>query len=158
MKKNEKIIRDPKTRGLSDGLMGAIRAADDNDLRVILALMLTVESDDIDYTEILRGLELNESEFDASVKYWRGAGLLKKTKKSAQKSEDDKKTSALSVSDAHRGGKLERASEMPTYSSTELANLIEKRHITAEFINEAQRIVGKMFNTHELNTLIGMVD
>ena len=158
MKKNEKIIIDTKPRGLSDGLMGAIRAADENDLRVILALMLTVESDDIDYTEILRGLELNESEFDASVKYWRGAGLLKKTKKSAQKSEDDKKTSAPSVSDAHRGGKLERASEMPTYSSKELSDLLEKRRITTEFIHEAERIVGKMFSPHERNTLVGMVD
>ena len=159
MKKNEKFIIDGKARSLGDGLMGAIRAADENDLRVILALMLTDEDEVADYAEILRGLELSEGEFDASVKYWRGAGLIKKSKKTSAKGDGDKRSeSTPAITDAHRGGKLERKSEMPSYSSTELADLIEKRQITAEFINEAQRVVGKIFNTHEVNILVGMVD
>ena len=158
MKKNEKFIIDVKSRSFSDGLAGAIRAADENDLRVLLALMLTDDGEGVDYADILRSLELTESEFDASVKYWRGAGLIKKSKNTAKENDGEKKAEPPAVSSAHRGGKLERKSELPSYSTTELSELIEKRQITAEFINEAQRVVGKIFNTHEVNILVGMVD
>lgn len=158
MKKNEKFIIDSRARSLSDGLMGAIRAADENDLRVILALMLTEDSDSQDYSALLSVLELNESEFDASVKYWRGAGLIKKSKKTAKENAGEKATEAPAVSSAHRGGKIERKSELPSYSTTELNALMEKRQATAEFIHEANRILGKMLNTHEISILIGMVD
>lgn len=159
MKKNERFTLNDKALPMSDALLNALRTADENDLRVMLSLALSSADESTDYEDIIRKLELTESEFDASVKYWCGAGLIKKSKKCSQKSANGKNTSDTSaVTDAHRGGKLERKSEMPSYSSSELAELIEKRHITAEFINEAQRVVGKIFNTHEVNILVGMVD
>ncbi len=159
MKKNEKLKFNDKEFPLSDSIFNALRSADENDLRVVLALALSSNDENADYSDIIRKLEITESEFDASVKYWCGAGLIKKSRKNSPKAEDNKKTADIpTVTDAHRGGKLERGSEMPSYSSSELAELIEKRHITAEFIDEAQRVVGKIFNTHEVNILVGMVD
>jgi DnaD/phage-associated family protein len=40
----------------------------------------------------------------------------------------------------------------------ELADLMEKRREMRELIDEAQRILGKMFNPSEVNILVGMVD
>ncbi len=153
MKKNEKIILKYKDAELPESVFASMLSADESDLRVLLSLAL-LDGGVTEIASLAEKLELSESEFDASVKYWCGAGLLAKGKKSARESE--KKFSEKSS--AHRDGKLERASEIPTYTSEELSALIEKQHITAEFINEAQRVFGKVFNTHEVNILIGMVD
>lgn len=159
MKKNEKINLTIKTP-LSQSVWNALASADENDLRVMLALTLASDGEREDIDALLSKLELDQGELDASIKYWCGAGLLKKGRKSAKvtgdaaKQTESKKTAAP----LHREGKLERKSELPSYSSTELAELIEKRSITAEFINEAQRVVGKIFNTHEVNILVGMID
>ena len=159
MKKNEKINLTIKTP-LSQSVWNALASADENDLRVMLALTLASDGEREDIDALLSKLELDQGELDASIKYWCGAGLLKKGRKSAKatgeaaKQTEPKKTAAP----LHREGKLERKSELPSYSSTELAELIEKRSITAEFINEAQRVVGKIFNTHEVNILVGMID
>ena len=159
MKSNEKLKINESALAPSDSLFCAIRSADENDLRVMLALSLLSPSDELDLVSLRDSLELSESEFDASVKYWCGAGVIKKTRGTAsktEKKESEKKT--VSVASAHKDGLLERKTELPSYTTAELSELIEKRRITAEFINEAQRVIGKMFNTHEINILVGMVD
>lgn len=159
MKSNEKIKINEKALAPSESLFNAIRSADENDLRVMLALSLLSHTEEIALSSLREELELSESEFDASVKYWCGAGLIKKTRVSsskAEKVESVKKPS--SATPTHKDGLLERKTELPSYTTAELSDLIEKRQITAEFINEAQRVMGKMFNTHEINILVGMVD
>ena len=53
---------------------------------------------------------------------------------------------------------LQRADTLPVYSSSELADLIERRQGMRELIDEAQQILGKMFNPSEINILVAMVD
>lgn len=53
---------------------------------------------------------------------------------------------------------LRRADELPNYTSTELAELLEKRAGVRALVNEAQQIIGKMFNPSEINILVGMYD
>lgn len=53
---------------------------------------------------------------------------------------------------------IKRADTLPIYTSGELAELIEKRQGMRELIDEAQQILGKMFNPSEINILVGMVD
>lgn len=53
---------------------------------------------------------------------------------------------------------IQRADTLPVYTATELADLIEKRQGMRELIDEAQQILGKMFNPSEVNILVGMVD
>ena len=54
--------------------------------------------------------------------------------------------------------KLQRADELPNYTSTELAELLEARAGVRVLIDEAQRILGKMFNPNEVNIMVGMLD
>lgn len=58
----------------------------------------------------------------------------------------------------HAKKHLQRADELPVYTSSELAALMEERASVRELVNEAQQIVGKMFNPGEINILIGMLD
>ena len=53
---------------------------------------------------------------------------------------------------------LQRANELPTYTSVEIAELLEQRATVRALVDEAQNIIGKMFNPSEINILIGMLD
>ncbi len=53
---------------------------------------------------------------------------------------------------------LRRADELPQYSSSELAELMEARAAVRVLVDEAQQILGKMFNPSEVNILVGMLD
>lgn len=53
---------------------------------------------------------------------------------------------------------MRRADELPTYTSSELATLLESREALRVLIDETQRTLGKVFNISEVNILVGMVD
>lgn len=53
---------------------------------------------------------------------------------------------------------LRRADELPNYTTTEITELMEKRASVRTLINEAQQIIGKMFNPSDVNIMIGMLD
>ena len=154
-KKNVTLLY--KKNGMPESAVSAISAADENDLRLMLMLSLTTDSDKVDCAPIADALGLSEGELDASIKYWCGAGLIKKCSRTDT---EGKRTDAKPKTGAslHKDGKLERATLLPSYSSSELADLIEKRKITTEFIDEAQRIFGKVFNSHEVAILVGIID
>ncbi len=49
-------------------------------------------------------------------------------------------------------------SELPRYTSSELADLLESRQEASVYLNECQSIWGKTFNTHEYNIILALVD
>ena len=53
---------------------------------------------------------------------------------------------------------VRRADELPNYTSTELAELMEKRASVRALVDEGQQVFGKMFNPSEVNVLVGMLD
>lgn len=53
---------------------------------------------------------------------------------------------------------LRRADELPNYTSVEIASLLEERASVRVLVDEAQQILGKIFNPTEVNILIGMLD
>ena len=53
---------------------------------------------------------------------------------------------------------IRRADELPNYTTTEITELMEKRASVRTLINEAQQIIGKMFNPSDVNIMIGMLD
>ncbi len=53
---------------------------------------------------------------------------------------------------------IERADEMPVYTSNEIAAMLESRASMRLLIDEAQRVIGKMFNTSDVNIIVGMRD
>lgn len=164
MKKVEKIQITYKDNKLGEGIFDVIKNADDEDIRVLLALILMSGDgeNEIDAAKLCEGLEISEAELMASVKYFKGAGLLGVPKKSRKKNETEsteknEKEEKPKFESAHRGGKITKES-LPTYTTEELTALMEKRKITADFIGEASRVYGKMFNQHEVEMIVRMID
>ncbi len=56
------------------------------------------------------------------------------------------------------GSKPTRHDQLPAYTTEQIASMLEERPEAAEFLNESQRVWGKMFNTHEINIILGLVD
>lgn len=109
----------------------------------------------------------------AAIAFWQRAGVI------AQEAGEDsvpamasaEADSSIAVETAEKsaevgqGGKsaekrtlLRRADELPSYTQEELGNLLEARASLRVLMDEAQRTMGKMFNTMETNILVGMLD
>ncbi|MGM9681976.1 MAG: DnaD domain protein [Eubacteriales bacterium] len=157
MKKNDKIVTRIKDGTISDGFFESIKNADEDDMRVLLAaVMEEARNGFADAEALCTGLGIERAVLDASVKYWRGAGIVGSALRG--KSEDKKTSSAGAVGSAHRSGKTESGDTLPSYTTEELAALMEKRKITSEFIDEASRVYGKVFNQHEVAIIVRMID
>ena len=86
-----------------------------------------------------------------AVAFWCSCGLL-------GEAGDAVPAMATASVDVSAKKKLQRADELPNYTSTELAELLEARASVRVLIDEAQRILGKMFNPNEVNIMVGMLD
>ena len=47
---------------------------------------------------------------------------------------------------------------MPSYTTSELTAILEKRKDAAQLIDECQRVIGKIFNPHEIGVVLGLQD
>jgi DnaD/phage-associated family protein len=54
--------------------------------------------------------------------------------------------------------RLKKDVELPDYTTEELAEILEKRMETSQLIHECQQTLGKVFNTREINVILGLVD
>ena len=86
-----------------------------------------------------------------AVRFWCDCGLLAEAGECIP-------TMASVSADVPVKKKLQRADELPNYTSTELAELLEARAGVRALIDEAQRILGKMFNPSDVNVMVGMID
>ena len=85
------------------------------------------------------------------------AGVAEWKKTPARKPAENAPKQAVPVS-AEVKTPLQRADELPTYTTAELADMMEKRSSLRVLADESQQIFGKIFNMHELNILFGLVD
>ena len=158
MSKSSKLTIQYRNGRLPEHLGELLANADETDLRVLIAAqMLSDESGVLETGELASVLSLSEGEVSASLKFWRGAGVLaaasskKKTAATLEKTPEKAPT-------AHRAGAIEQSGNLPSYTTSELADLIEQRRVSAEFIDEAQRVMGKVFRTYDTGVLVGIVD
>ena len=141
---------------LPGAALSACESANAAQLRVLLWL-----ASDLSLAEKPRQLArlagCTEKELQAALELWRAAGVLSEggeavmtsvsvAPETSEKPQKEKRTL------------IRRADELPTYTTTELAELIERRQGMRELIDESQQILGKMFHPGEINILVGMVD
>ena len=148
-----------------ENLADILSNADEQDMRILIALMMAADGNGEVNAEFSLSdtLGLEKPEIDASLKFWRGAGVIsaarsqKSVKSKAEKPEsaEEPKTSAPT---AHRDGAVEKSTGVSPYATDELAALFEKRRVTAQFIDEAQRVVGRTFNSYDTGIVAGLVD
>ena len=171
-----------------------VQRATKNDLRVLLAvcadraLCITTDGDGR-WSAVAAAAGCTEAQAEASISFWRGAGILDleeddalepdttedtlavtaktlRTRASRSPSTDeadvpkteDIRETAKAKTSAGKTDKPAPRGELPRYTTEQLADLLEQRREAAAFIDEGQRIWGKIFNTHEVNVLLGLVD
>lgn len=150
-----KITRVYIDMGLSDERARILAEADETDLRVLAALTLSVDRDGVaELRDVEDMLGMPSADFLASVKFWRGAGVLQST--SARKESADPCKTAQTET-AHKNGAVARVVGVEAYTNDELAQVLETR-VGAAFVDEAQKVMGRMFNKNEVSKLVGLVD
>ena len=145
---------------IPSNLAEILKAADETDLCILVSLMMLADDDgEVNLSEVVNTVGFDEADIKGSVKFWRGAGFVENASASAKKqisSATEKKEPAVKT--AHRNGVIETSSDLKEYSSSELAGIMERRVVSAQFVDEAQRVLGKIFRTYDTGILVGMVD
>ena len=141
--------------------------ADEEDLRILVLMLMSADADGevSEDVSIENLLDISSSKVDASLKFWRGAGIIgtsrnTKKKDNVENTQKDVKQGAqseISIPAAHRNGAVE-SNGVEVYGSVELATLIAERAVTACFVDEAQKVFGKTFNAYDTNVVVGLVD
>jgi len=135
-------------------VLGRAEAAD---LRVLL--YVCANEGNIDVKKASRELSCTADDVRGALAFWRGAGLL--TEGDTKTAESDGQDAAQvkgAGGDESKPKKLRAADELPSYTSSELSSVLEKRQDIVTLIDECQNIAGKMFNVKEINVIIGLVD
>ncbi|MBR2926393.1 MAG: DnaD domain protein [Clostridia bacterium] len=136
--------------------------ADASYVRVLLWLASDVSLAD-KHRQLAKLADCDVKTVKAALSFWQECGVLaqdgayQKTcvPVMAQTEVSEKETSEAPVKEKNI---LRRADELPNYTSTELANLLEKKEELRVLIDEAQRVLGKIFTTSDVNILVGMLD
>lgn len=150
---------------IPENIAEILSKADEQDLKILVLLLMGAnENGEVDEAlSVEEKLGLSKSEVDASLKFWKGAGVVgtvrasrKKTaEKTAESSHEEPKT--VQIPEAHRNGAVE-SGDADNYGSLELATLIQKRVVSACFVDEAQKVFGKSFNQYDSGIVVGLVD
>lgn len=147
---------------LPESVYDKIDRATKRDLKVLFALAsvpntVTQQTDIIDALTEKVGCRREETE--ASVSFWRGAGVIETDEtETVENTAKAKEESNIATFAADGEKKPELPDELPIYTTAELNRLLEKKRESALLIDECQRIVGKIFNPHEISILIGLQD
>lgn len=145
---------------IPENLAELLSNADEQDMRILIALMMAADENGEVNAEFSLSdtLGLEKPEVDASLKFWRGAGVISSTKSGAKSAKPKAEQTSAAAPSAHRGGAVEKSTGVSPYATDELAALFEKRRVTAQFIDEAQRVVGRTFNSYDTGIVAGLVD
>lgn len=152
---------------IPDNIADILSNADEQDLKILALLLMAADSDgEVDDSfSCEKMLAISRSEVDASLKFWRGAGVIGAShshkKKAAEgvsvKDEGSADQTSSGIKYAHRGGVVEtNVSEI--YGSRELATLLHDRAVTVDFIDEAQKVFGKTFTPRDTSVVVKLID
>ena len=137
---------------LPEAVMGAISSAKKTD---IIALLALVSEKDADITAIAERYALSADSIERAIAFWRGAGIISYIEEN--KPEPEKKEEKAPVKQT-KGGKRGDLGELPEYSSTEIAEMIEGNREVALMIDECERALGKIFRVGEIAKILALRD
>ncbi len=141
---------------LPGAVAGKLDRATKRDLKILFALAEHRESSE---AELAALSGCTEAELLASVAFWRGAGVIEMF--------EDEEPKAVSASapepkkkdrQTAKGEAVALADELPQYSTVELNRLLADNKDSSMLVDECQRIMGKIFNPHDIAVLVGMRD
>ena len=94
------------------------------------------------------------SELETSLSFWLGAGVLTLDEYEEVKEPGKELPKSSKISEK----KPETTDEAPAYTTDELNKLMENRKEITLLVDECQRLLGKMFNPHEISVIVTLID
>lgn len=154
-----------KVAVLPASALSVMNRANAVDLRVLLALSANAalcEAGEGQMDTLGATVGCTAAQAEASIAFWRGAGVLSVAEHEAESVEipavNPAVKASVEVGNAVSAPAPRRPDSLPKYTTEELTALLEKRREAAALIDECQRVLGKIFNTHEIGILVGMLD
>ena len=135
-----------------------INTASLNDMKVLLAIAADGGKENADIKFIADTLNMDLGEFVVSLNFWQKSGVITMSEALHIKSEVEDHVEVNKNNIESKPHVLRKPDEIPRYTTEELSVILEKRSETSHLIDECQQIFGKMFNTHEINIVLGLVD
>ena len=147
---------------LPSSVVSKLDRATKRDLKILFALAenrMLCEKADEEPSEVASFIGCTESELLSAISFWRGAGVIEAEESTAEIVQTEKTNAEKKVDKKSAvSKKAALADELPKYTTVELTGLLEEHKDMAVLIDECQRAVGKVFNTHEINVIIGLLD
>jgi DnaD/phage-associated family protein len=149
---------------LPQGFAENIDRASKNDIKAFFAVLAESEKPNVDLLELAAKLNMTLQELVASLRFWMEVGIvglseqLPKIEDRANAAEANKIVQTDEKENAKKPVRLKKDVELPDYTTEELAEILEKRMETSQLIHECQQTLGKVFNTREINVILGLVD
>ena len=134
----------------------AINKIDRASKRDIKVLLTSASSEELagDREKLAAACGITLSELEASLSFWLGAEIIALDDENVV-AETEKEEAKIAKSSEK---KPETVDEAPAYTTAELNKLMESRKEISLLIDECQRLLGKMFNPHEISIIVTLVD
>lgn len=124
-------------------------------------LLYILANPDFEPEDICEKLDITKRALNSAVEYWQEAGVFEKTEKKAAPAKTTAAPSEKKAADnvtVRRPKAVMSASQLPKYTSDEVADFVESHEGMHKLLNSCQQYMGKMFNSAETQTVVGLVD
>ncbi len=149
--------------------VNAVCGAGECELRVLILAMADCRSFDV--KQAAKKLGINEDAVISALEFWKSCGALKFRSPSKKDTDADKPAegqAAASVGAEPDGGDenmpdrpkrgIRSAAQLPKYTSGQITSLVDGDSEMRMMIDYCQQSLGKMFNTAEVEILVGLAD
>ena len=139
---------------LPESVLNVMNSAKKNDICILIALLSDVTSD---VESIAQKCGATPEAVEHAIAFWRGAGVISFCE---EKTVEDKATIAPEKPKAKstKTCKCADLGELPNYTTTEIANMVESDRDIALMIDECERALGKILRVGEIAKLIALRD
>jgi DnaD/phage-associated family protein len=105
--------------------------------------------------ELATEMKISRSALDSALAFWIGAGVLSK-EKDGESAPAEAVVERLPAKAEEKAPLRTRVTELPQYTSEEFARVLEQRRELTGLIEEAQGVLGKVFNMTETQLLVSI--
>ena len=130
-------------------------SATKNDIKVLFALANA--GDDVTVEALADRLGLSQKQISNAISFWQKSGVLFAYDTAEAEPEKAEPEAVVEAEEKPRV-LVKRSDEMPSYTTEEIAKVLARRKDTSYLLDECQQELGKMFSTHDLNIMVGMLD
>ncbi len=148
LKKNTEALRVPSS------CIPLLSDADASDLRVLLyAADIESRGEKFDVEKAAHTLMISAGEVNSSLKFWYGAGVMKKTSQKVVQDADEKTEEPKNATRTRRALPEKR---MAHFTANELCEIAEENAEFKVLLDEAQQTAGWIFNTAEIEIIASL--